>query len=184
MRTLTTLTVLVPTLVLAGCSGDVATSPRSQTLVTAPRATDASRALASRSISGQCRLTALATDPYPAPPVFRQVAVGACELSHLGRVTVQFTQVVNFAARTQQSLELTYTAPNGDVLRAASAGTSAPTATGVTYSATLTFLGGTGRFANASGQAHADGTADLVAGTSQYTLDGWITYDAADRNAR
>jgi hypothetical protein len=97
---------------------------------------------------------------------------------------VQFVQVVDFATRTQQSLELTYTAANGDVLRAASAGTSLPTATGVTFSATIRFLGGTGRFTDATGEVRAEGTADLVAGTSGYTLDGWIAYDAADRSGQ
>jgi hypothetical protein len=129
-------------------------------------------------------LTTLVTDPYPAPPVFRQVVTGTCHLAHLGRTTVHFVQVVNFATRTQQSLELTYTAANGDVLRAASQGTSTPNATGLSFSATITFLGGTGRFANATGQAQAAGTADLAAGTSQYTLDGWIAYDASDRSGR
>jgi hypothetical protein len=144
----------------------------------------ADKALASRPISGECYLRTLATVPYPAPPNFRQDVTGTCQLAHLGHTTVHFVQVVNFATRTQQSLELTYTAANGDVLRAASAGTSLPTATGVTFSATITFIGGTGRFANATGHAHAEGAADLVAGTSWYTLDGWIAYDAAQQGGR
>lgn len=180
MRTLTTL-VVIPALVLAGCSGDAPTSPRSATLAPAG-APLPNRMPASRPISGRCELTLLATNPYPAPPVYRQVAAGTCQLAHVGYATVDFVQVVNFATRTQRSLVLTYTAANGDVLRAASAGTSAPSATGVTFSATITFLGGTGRFASATGQAHAEGTADLAAGTSQYTLEGWIAYDAADRS--
>jgi hypothetical protein len=184
MRALMSLTVLATTLTLASCSGDTLTPPRPATLEATPTAASANRALVARPMSGQCVLTLLASVPYPAPPVFRQLATGTCELTHLGHVTVHFVQVVNFAARTQQSLELTYTAANGDVLRAASAGTSVPTATGVNFSATITFLGGTGRFTDATGEAHAEGSADLAAGTSGYALDGWITYDATDRSSR
>ena len=183
MRALTSLILVLPALSLAGCSGDAVTSPRS-----APRANPAAMAanqtIVPRPMSGECYLTTLATVPYPAPPVFRQDVTGTCELTHLGHVTVQFVQVVNFATRTQQSLELTYTAANGDVLRAASAGTNLPTATGVTFSAAITFLGGTGRFTNATGQARAEGAANIVAGTSWYMLDGWLGYDAADRSNR
>lgn len=171
---------LVATLVLAACSAETAVAP------TTPRAPStgalvARGVTASHPMSGRCDLTVLATDAYPSPPVFRQVATGTCNLTHLGQVAVHFVQVVNFATRTQSSLELTYTAANGDVLRAASAGTSAPIPTGVSFSATIRFLGGTGRFVNATGEASAWGTADLGKGTSQYTVEGWIAYDAADR---
>jgi len=59
-----------------------------------------------------------------------------------------------------------------------SSGTSAPIPGGVSFSADIGFAGGTGRFENASGHARANGTADLVAGTSQYRLEGAISYDA------
>jgi hypothetical protein len=183
MRALTSLIVVLPALSFVGCSGDAVTSPRSATLAKSA-AMAADQTIVPRPMSGECYLRTLATVPYPAPPVFRQDVTGTCELTHLGHVTVQFVQVVNFATRTQQSLELTYTAANGDVLRAASAGTSRPTATGVTFSATIMFLGGSGRFTNATGQARAEGAANLVAGTSWYTLDGWIGYNAADRIGR
>jgi hypothetical protein len=179
MRAIITLTVLVPALVLAACSGDSPTAPRADA-----RAVSVARAGASpaaRQITGRCELRTLATDPYPAPPVFRQTVTGSCMFSHLGRATVHFIQVVNFATRTQHSLELTYTMADGDVLRAASAGTSTPIPSGVAFYATINFIGGTGRFANATGQAQADGTASLVNGTSQYSLDGWIAYGAAGR---
>jgi hypothetical protein len=181
MRAATSLILVLPA--LAGCSSDAVTSPRSAPLGNSATMA-ANQAILPRPMSGECYLTTLATVPYPAPPVFRQDVVGTCELTHLGHVTVHFVQVVNFATRTQQSLELTYTAANGDVLRAASAGTSLPTARGVTFSAAITFLGGTGRFTNATGQARAEGAANLVAGTSWYMLDGWVGYNAADRSGR
>ena len=174
MRTIRTL-ALVPSLVLAACSGEPITVPRLAPDAPAATSLDAP-GLSARPISGQCQLKTLSTTPAPAPPVFRQVAVGTCTLSHLGRSTVDFIQIVNFGARTQRSQKLTYTAANGDVLEASSVGTSTPTPTGVSFSSTITFNGGTGRFVNATGQAHADGTANVVAGTSRYTLDGSILY--------
>lgn len=167
-------------LVVAACStGDLA-SPRA-TAPSASAARGAAATMPSRPISGRCALHTLATDPFPAPPVFRQVATGTCELAHVGHATVSFVQVVNFATQTQHSLELTYTAPNGDVLRAASDGTNVPSASGVSFSATIDFAGGTGRFSGATGQARANGTADIAAGTSEYTLEGWVAFDASHR---
>ncbi|MEO5814600.1 MAG: hypothetical protein ABIT20_04900 [Gemmatimonadaceae bacterium] len=75
-------------------------------------------------------------------------------------------------------------APNGDVLRLVSVGTSTSSGPGlVHFVATLTFVGGTGRFANATGQARGEGTATLATGTTQMTLDGAIAYDGSDRGA-
>jgi hypothetical protein len=186
MRFFTALVVLVSAVTLSGCSGDTPTSLSSlgPTAASSAQATRAAGASESRPISGHCELTTLSTVPAPAPPVFRQTVEGTCQLTELGRTAVHFIQIVNFGTSTQQSVELTYTAANGDVLRAASAGTSTPSAAGVSFSSTITFLGGTGRFANATGQARANGTADLAAGTSQYTLDGWIMFDASATRAR
>jgi hypothetical protein len=182
MRFLATFPLLI-SLVAAACDADALTSVRSATRLVARAPADRS-AIVSRPISGRCALTTLATDPYPAPPVFRQVVTGECKLSHLGDVDVRFVQVVNFATRTQRSLELVYIAPNGDILYAASAGANAPNGTGVSFSAEITFVGGTGRFANANGQAQATGAANIAAGTSEYVLDGWIAYDAASGDGK
>lgn len=113
--------------------------------------------------------------------MFKQVSSGTCELAHLGRADVHFVQVVNFATGTQHSLELSYTAANGDVPRAQSAGTSVVSAGIAHFDATIQFEGGTGRFNDAAGQVHAVGVADLASGRSHYTIDGWIDYDASDR---
>lgn len=173
MRTRTVLLSIVPGLALAACSVDAPTSVR-----LAPGQRLAATADASRPIQGHCALAILSTTPYPAPPVFRQVSEGTCELAHLGRTRVHFIQAVNFGNGTQRSLALTYTAANGDVLQAASVGTSVPSPTGVNFSATITFLGGTGRFTNATGSAYVQGSADLASATSWYSLDGSIAYGA------
>jgi hypothetical protein len=94
---------------------------------------------------------------------------------------VSFVQIVNFATGTQHSLELTYTAANGDELHAESTGTSFAEAGTVHFDATIIFVGGTGRFSDASGRTHAVGAANLAAGTSHYALDGWIAYNASER---
>jgi len=180
MRTLLAPLALAAFVTVGGCSAD-RSAPLAPTTASATRAASA---LAWRPIQGECALKTLSTVPYPAPPVFRQTAEGTCDLAHLGTSTVHFVQVVNFALGTQSSLTLVYTAANGDELHAASTGTSAPTATGVNFSSTITFAGGTGRFANATGSAHADGSANLAAGTSGYTLDGSIAYDASDAGSR
>lgn len=174
MRIIRTL-ALVPSLVLAACSGESITEPRFAPDATAAASRDG-LGLSVRPISGQCELKTLSTTPAPAPPVFRQVAAGTCTLSHLGGSSVDFIQIVNFGAHTQQSQKLSYTAANGDVLEASSVGTSTLTSAGVSFSSTITFMGGTGRFVDATGQAHAIGTANIVAGTSRYALNGSISY--------
>ena len=174
MRTALALLCIVPGIALAACSADAPTSVR----LAPDQPTTTKASVASRPIKGRCSLSIVSTTPYPAPPVFRQVSEGTCELSQLGRTKVHFIQVVNFGNGTQHSLSLSYRAANGDVLQAASAGTSVPTPTGVDFSATITFLGGTGRFASATGSAHANGSANLASATSWYSLDGSISYDA------
>jgi hypothetical protein len=55
-------------------------------------------------------------------------------------------------------------------------GTNAPDGFGVRFQATSTFAGGTGRFANATGQVRVEGQASFLTNTSTYTVDGWIAY--------
>jgi hypothetical protein len=64
------------------------------------------------------------------------------------------------------------------VLRAVGGGTSAPIGPGqIGFSATLTFTGGTGRFANAAGEAHVEGVASLATSTASLEIvGGWITH--------
>ena len=168
-------------LTLVGCGSDVPTDTRATLVPPAVGALDR-QASDAVPITGTCDLTVDATIPFPAPPTFEQIASGTCDLSHVGLAHVYFVQVVNFATGTQHSLELTYTAPNGDVLGAQSAGTSVVNGGTAHFDATIEFLGGTGRFADASGQAHAAGVADLAAGRSHYALEGSIRYDASDRH--
>ena len=67
----------------------------------------------------------------------------------------------------------TYTAPNGDQLRATFTG-QLNSLTGV-ITATVTYVGGTGRFADATGAATLAGQL-LPGGSIQVAVDGTINY--------
>ena len=179
MRALAAPTTLL-VLALAGCTDSLPTSPSPES---AALARDGGGApTAARPISGRCELTVA---PLPsAPPIVRQTDTGTCQLSHLGRTDYAGVLELDLASGTQRG-ERTLTAANGDVLRMVSVGTSTPRGPGlVGFVATLTFVGGTGRFANATGEARGEGVANLVTRTTVVTLDGWIAYDASDRRPR
>jgi hypothetical protein len=151
----------------------------------APSRVESGVPLASRPlpIKGYCELT-FNPPPLPLPPVHRQIDTGTCWFSHLGRTAVYGVQDIDFAAGTQTGRR-TFTAANGDTLYALNDGTSRPGEPGtVRFVTTITIVGGTGRFANATGQMSGEGTANLVAHTTTVTNEGWIAYDASDRSAR
>jgi hypothetical protein len=97
----------------------------------------------------------------------------------MGRTAIYTVQDIDPVAGTQRSVEITFTTANGDVLRATSVGTNTPNGPGVAFRATMTFIGGTGRFANATGEAHVDGAASFVTNSASFRLNGWIAYDAS-----
>lgn len=181
MRT-STASVVMFVLAVIGCGGDspMVTSPNSARVL---RGASASAAAVPRPIQGQCEVTF--TILPSAPPLVRQVDAGTCQLSHLGAASTTGSQTINFATQTQVA-ERSFTAANGDVLRATSAGTSKPGAQPGTidFDAMLTIVSGTGRFANATGQVHDWGTANLVTHAVTINLDGWLAYDASDRSDR
>lgn len=173
MRALSSSPSLLPVVALAatlaGCAGDARP-------LQSPEAPALSRAaLAQRPISGVCNTT-FVPPAFPPPPSFRQTDDGTCQLSHLGRTAIHSVQVIDLGAGTQTSIEYTYTAANGDVLRAVNVGVNTPSGPAVQFSGTTTFVGGTGRFEHATGQAHIEGSASLMTNTASYTIDGWIAY--------
>ena len=181
MRTLTVSAVpLLFTLVACAGSGPTIAGPDASVSSDANAATETSPV---RSIKGHCELT-FNPPPLPLPPVHRQIDTGTCWFSHLGRTALAGVQDINFAAGTQSG-ERTFTAANGDILRAVHAGTSAPSGPGrVDFVTTITFVGGTGRFANVTGQMTGAGTANLITRTTAVTNEGWILYDASDRSGQ
>ena len=179
MRTL--LVTAVPLLcVIVGCVDGA------RTLTVSDASADVAPSVAieasgARPIKGHCELT-FNPPPLPLPPVHRQIDTGTCWFSHLGRTALYGVQDINFAAGTQSG-ERTFTAANGDMLYAVHAGTSAPGGPGlVRFVTTITFVGGTGRFANATGRMTGEGTANLITRTTTVTNEGWISYDASDRS--
>lgn len=163
--------------VLAGCTGDTISAPVHDRVVS-----HAAKSVVPQPIAGTCH-TQFDPPPFPLPPVFRQTDTGTCTLSHLGRAAIYSVQDIEFATGTQKSIELRFTAANGDVLLASSVGSSVPGFPEVSFQGTITFSGGSGRFANATGQATIAGSADLVRNTAQFEIvDGWLDYQAADRS--
>jgi hypothetical protein len=136
-----------------------------------------------RPFSGKCELT-FNPPPLPLPPVFDQTDTGTCHFSELGKTAYYGEQTINLVAGTQSGWR-TFTAANGDILRVEHAGTSAPAGPGlVGFRATLTVVGGTGRFANATGSIVSVGVANLITHATNATFDGSITYNGAARSER
>ena len=55
-------------------------------------------------------------------------------------------------------------------------GTSTSVGPDVTFSGPETYVGGTGRFADASGSAWISGTASFVTNTGRFTAEGTLSY--------
>jgi len=102
--------------------------------------------------------------------------VGTGNATHLGHYTeegsVQFTPTSDPTV-LQLNATSTYTAANGDQLRAVFTG-QLNGVTGV-ITATVTYVGGTGRFANASGTANFSGQL-LPGGSIEVAVKGTIDY--------
>src|SRR3954469_19997423 len=107
---------------------------------------------------------------------------GSCVLTHLGRTTYRATQIVtpNADGTVHIAVDGIYTAANGDELHGVISGTgSFGGGSSVSYTTTETFVGGTGRFAHASGAVTDTGIATFTsatAGLSTYSMLGSISY--------
>ena len=181
MRTFST---MIPALllVLAACSETVPSAP-DQAGVSAAHMDGgmaareaAPSASPRRDLRGDCTTTFNAP-PFPLPASHEQTDTGSCRLSHLGATEIAGVQIINFATGTQAGTR-TLTAANGDQVYTAHTGTSSPGTTPgtVDFVATLTITGGTGRFAGATGELRAEGTATLATRTTRVHFEGWIAY--------
>jgi hypothetical protein len=124
--------------------------------------------------------------PLPQPEMlFRVVYSATGTVSHLGQVQATLTtSQVKVDPRAMQLTLLTpkwtgtITAANGDQIFGTYVlpGTINLTATGTfAFNANLMVQGGTGRFANAQGQAQASGTANVFTRTFNLEIAGWIS---------
>ena len=105
---------------------------------------------------------------------------GSCLLAHVGRTDiVAYQTIVPGPSGIAYTNTAIYTAPNGDELHTTNAGVATPTADGLTLSGIETAVGGTGRFANASGTAALNGAVRFTSASTtvgSYTLDGRLTF--------
>jgi hypothetical protein len=185
-------------LVLAGCTGSSPLAPSA-----APASTGIPQglaALASRPFKGECQttITPLNTPPAaacaafePVPSAFIEIG-GECQITHLGRATTHAVQQLLFALDPQgQPIFVDgqplitglrncaeFIAADGDRLRHVTTGTVVPGSQPgvVAFSGSLTFTGGTGRFASASGSAAFDGTASIITNTGELRVNGTVDY--------
>lgn len=157
-------------LTLAACSGDRITgsaNPSLQSLSLSKSAT------VERPWKGTCDVDAQFIDATTL------LITGTCRLAHLGRTSVSAIQEIVLGPTIGYTNSATYTAANGDQLLTTNVGTATPTATGLILSGTETAVGGTGRFANASGTAALNGFVaftGLTTTSGSYSLSGRLSY--------
>lgn len=125
----------------------------------------------------------------PPPPSFPAVVVisTTCRFRHLGLTTGTIVQVLDVAGPpspegvlplTITQGAITYVAANGHELHATFEGSaSIAFATGdITFEGVETFVGGTGRFADASGTSFLEGDASASTLTGFYVTRGALSY--------
>jgi len=123
-------------------------------------------------------------DDCPDGTVWRYVSEGSGRLLHLGRVGVVVTHCTRFTSPTTGAFgqgTMTFTAANGDVLVLNHWGTfelvGGPAGPMYSYiDLHWEVVGGTGRFAGATGHGDSAPIGDLVAGTTRATFWGEIAY--------
>ena len=96
------------------------------------------------------------------------IITGSGYATHLGKVTLSSYDCINFTSPTAfifqmlQGMKVVLTAANGDQLFATYRGSATPQPGGVLLlSGTFSFMGGTGRFARATGTGTLDGVEDI-----------------------
>ena len=145
-----------------------------------------------RPIKGDCTTTITFIDAdtagqcaafEPVPSVYIAIG-GTCTISHLGRTELSAVQQLILMPDASGQLVVTelrncstFTAANGDRLLHTTAGAVEPAGgADVAFSGSMTFAGGTGRFAGASGTATFRGTASLATNTGAFSFDGIVVY--------
>ena len=159
---------------LVACSSDVPTAT-SSVPVASVQGAELQRAVVERPFKGSCSVT-FNPPSFPPPAIHHQTDVGTCQLTELGRTDFYGEQDINFAAGSQSGWRR-LTAANGDELYVNHTGTSSLIAPGlVGFRAQMTVVGGTGRFAGATGSSVGIGTANLATNSTSVAIDGWIRY--------
>ncbi|MEO5826864.1 MAG: hypothetical protein ABIR59_13320 [Gemmatimonadales bacterium] len=164
--------LLISALVLTGaCAADLPVAPETSSSILASQVA----AAPSRPAGGSCTTT-VSVD-ISVPPLTIDIS-GVCNLKHLGRTTMTARQTVDIT-NGQFTNTTTYRAANGDLLLTTFSGqTTSPPGADVTFVGVETYVGGTGRFAGATGSSEASGSATLagLTGTGEYTTHGSISF--------
>ena len=114
----------------------------------------------------------------PAPPFLSVHVEATGNATQLGLFTLDIPHLVNPTDHTASGF-YEFTAANGDTVIAKFTGNAMPTAIpGVLYIEEMaTIIGGTGRFAGATGSFVSERLYDRVAGTTIGSFEGTITLD-------
>ena len=119
----------------------------------------------------------------PVPPYLVGLTTGTGTASHLGAVTLVSSDCITPGLNTFtfSNGHLTFTAANGDELRAAYNGSlqpfpGAPPFSLYSISGTVTFASGTGRFTSASGSGYLQGTENIQTGQGQFNVTASLSY--------
>ena len=167
--------ILAASMLAAACSDQGSSSPTSPTSE-ALAGTQAQRSATRLPLRGS--FTA-ADQGVVVPPNLLVQGTGDGIATHLGRFTMTYAAVADLATPTATGT-FTFTAANGDELLTTFVGNAADTIEPgvVRFTETLTIVGGTGRFAAATGTfiLHRIALIDFAAGTSTSTgsFDGHI----------
>ena len=122
------------------------------------------------------RNTIQVVPPFP-PPITNAIFEGSGKANPFGPFELFSTSQINVTVfPLEQLAQYVFTFRNGDELYATSAGTAIEDPPGtVVFSGKITFAGGTGRFSNASGSGTYAGSANLIASTGMFDIDGTIS---------
>lgn len=134
-----------------------------------------------RPMNGWFTVSVVPVDQRCGPNELTIAFEGAGVATHLGRFRGEGANCTTFDLLTQavpiSDGIATFVAADGSTITTHYQGTQhAPVAGVATIVATHTVVGGTGRFADASGVWESQGTINFATGTSSATLSGWVSY--------
>jgi hypothetical protein len=171
-----------------GCSQPISpTSPTSPSAASPSIASSEANTTGARLLSKdqevpfKGRLEGAATITPLTPPFLSVSIEGTGNATHLGGFTVEIPHVVNTTNRTSTGT-YEFTAPNGDTLTAGFTGQASLTAPGVlSIIETATITGGTGRFADATGNFTVERSFNQVTGLTTGSFEGTISSPGAGK---
>lgn len=110
-------------------------------------------------------------------PTMSVTASGSGHATQLGKFTVSYTVQVNLVTNEGTGGVAEFMAANGDKLFAEGSGQATATTTPGVFNVVenYTIIGGTGRFAGASGNITLDRVVDITTGATSGTMVGTIT---------